>query len=591
MCGIFGFSAASKKPSSVVIEALKELEYRGYDSWGVAVAGTQGIQTEKQIGKIGEAKSSLPASTASLGHTRWATHGGVTRANAHPHSDCGGRLAVIHNGIIENHAAIRRSLNAGHMFRSETDTEVVVHLLEEELAKGNGSANPTEALMESFRKMEGLSAIAVLDAKTGEIMAAKNGSPLVVGCDDDGCYLSSDPLALLQHTRRLIFVEDGQAVRLSPTGPRLFDIETGRELEPEVKTVDWTNHGSELGSFTHYMEKEINEQPFVLRHIAVNKQNEIDQLAAMILRAREVFFVGCGTANNAGHLAEYLFSDIADRRVSSVMASEMSLVAPALSSDSLVIALSQSGETADVLDAVRLAKRRGAAVAALTNSEGSSLFRQADFTVLLDCGPERCVLATKTYTAKVAILLMTAYTLAGRTDEGRRVVAQAAMLIESLLVGEEDHAALDELARSISHRDHIFVLGRHANYPLALEAALKIKEVSYIHAEGFASGELKHGVIALVEEGTPCLILATEERTLKETLAGASEVHARGALTVGLSQGDHPEFSVHVPMYGTGEAVIFEVAAASQILAYKLAIHLERDPDKPRNLAKSVTVR
>ncbi|HZT96261.1 MAG TPA: glutamine--fructose-6-phosphate transaminase (isomerizing), partial [Chloroflexota bacterium] len=538
-----------------------------------------------------EASSNLPPARASLGHTRWATHGGVTQANAHPHGDCHGRLAVIHNGIVENHADIRRSLGAHHVFRSETDTEVVVHLLEDRLATANGSADLTTALIESFREIEGLSAIAVLDGETGQICAAKNGSPLVVGWDDSGCYLASDPTALLDHTRRLIFVEDGQAVRLEPAGPRLFDIASGAELEPEVRTVDWVHEGSQLGSFDHYMAKEIDEQPGILRRLEATKQDSVDELARMIARAGEVFLVGCGTANNAGMAGQYLMAEVAQRRVGAVLASEMALVTPGLGPASLVIALSQSGETADVLDAVKLARSRGASIAALTNSEGSSLYRQADLPILLDCGPERCVLATKTYTAKLAILLMTAYTLAGRAEEGRRQIAQAAMLVESLLVAEADHHALESLAGSLAAAEHVFVLGRHTNYPLALEAALKIKEVSYIHAEGFASGELKHGVIALVEEGTPCLIFATEPVTLKETLAGASEVRARGALTVGFSQESHQEFGLQVPLSGSGPAVAFELAAAFQLLAYHLALRLDRDPDKPRNLAKSVTVR
>lgn len=590
MCGIFGFATSSEQPSSVVIEGLKDLEYRGYDSWGVAVAKAGEVMTQKSIGKIGEAVSTLPGSTSSLGHTRWATHGGVTHDNAHPHVDCAGRLAVIHNGIIENHVEIKASL-AGHRFLSETDTEVLVHLLEDRLAKSNGSGRLVDALISSFKELEGLSAVAVLDGKTGEIAAAKNGSPLVVGLGDSGCYLASDPVALLPHTRNLVFVEDGQAVSIGPAGPKVFDVETGAEVAADVRTVDWVTHDRDLRGFDHYMEKEINEQPQVLRHLAATKGEEVEALAGMIVAAGKVYVTGCGTANNAGHAAQYLFSRIARTAVTPVLASEMSVLDPMLGPDSLVVALSQSGETIDVLDAVRLAKARGARIAALTNNEGSSLYRLADLSVLLDCGPERCVLATKTYTAKLAILLMTAYAVAGRTVEGRRAVAEGALLIESQLVDEADHRGLDSLAASLQSAASIFILGRHTNYPMALEAALKVKEVSYIHAEGFASGELKHGVIALIEKGTPCLIFATEREILKETLAGASEVRARGALTVGFSQAPAAEFDLHVPIHGSGESSIFEIAAAFQILAYHLALRLHRDPDKPRNLAKSVTVR
>jgi len=594
MCGIFGFVTRQDQPSSVVVEGLRELEYRGYDSWGIAVAKDGVTLVEKSVGKIGTAESCLPCSRAGLGHTRWATHGAVTERNAHPHSDCSGRLAIIHNGIVENHVEMRSGLN-GHRFLSETDTEVVAHLLEEEVGDGSGPAEAggslVHALMTSFRRLGGLSAIAVIDGHTGEIAAAKNGSPLVVGIADEGCYIASDPVALLPHTRRLVFVEDGQAVGLTPTGPELYDVATGAHIEAEVITVNWVSHGRDLGPFEHYMIKEINEQPQILRRLAVSKQDEIERLASLISQSASVYVTGCGTAHNAGLAAQYLFSDIAGQPVTAVMASEMSLMKPMLGPGSLVIALSQSGETIDVLDAAKLAQSRGARVAALTNSEGSSLYRLADLSILLECGPERCVLATKTYTAKLAVLLMTAHAVAGSAELGRRAVAEGALLMESKLVDEGDRHIVDNVAAALQDSRNIFVLGRRLNYPLALEAALKIKEVSYIHAEGFASGELKHGVIALIEDGTPCLILATEPEVLKETLAGAAEVGARGAKTIGFSQCGHPEIEVLIPIHGSGGACMFEVAAGFQLLAYHLAIRLGRDPDKPRNLAKSVTVR
>jgi glucosamine--fructose-6-phosphate aminotransferase (isomerizing) len=590
MCGIFGFATATDQPSSVVVEGLKDLEYRGYDSWGLAISREGKTVTEKSVGKIGDAVSSLPASRSSLGHTRWATHGRVTQGNAHPHMDCKERLAVIHNGIVENHAELRASLN-GHTFRSETDTEVVVHMIEDELAQANGNSSVVRALMSSFKRLSGLSAVAVLDGETGEIAAVKNGSPLVVGLAEAGCFLASDPAALLPHTRDLIFVEDGQAVRLLPSGPQIFDVETESQLEPQVKTVSWVSHGRDLGPFAHYMIKEINEQPQVLRRLAANTQAQVAELAGLLAPADNIFVTGCGTANNAGLAAQHFFSRVARRQVGAVMASEMSVVEPALGPGSIVIALSQSGETIDVLDAARLARDRGARVVALTNSEGSSLYRMADMSILLACGPERCVLATKTYTAKLAVLLMTAYALRGEAEAGRRHVAEAAIVMEAQLMEEEKGMGLQRIADAVAGCPSMFVLGRGGGYPLALEAALKVKEVSYIHAEGFAAGELKHGVIALIEDGTPCLFIAGDPSVLKETLAAAAEVKARGARTIGFSHFDHAELDMRVPLHGTGEATSFEVAVGFQLLAYHLALALGRDPDKPRNLAKSVTVR
>jgi glucosamine--fructose-6-phosphate aminotransferase (isomerizing) len=590
MCGIFGYVKSSAQTSATVIDGLKELEYRGYDSWGLAIASDGGVMTEKKAGKIGDAQTTLPFASSALGHTRWATHGGVTDENAHPHTDCSGHLALIHNGIVENYVDLRGSLH-GHRFQSDTDSEVVAHLLEEELANGHSNGGLCGALMTSFSRLSGLSAIAVLDGRTGEIVAAKNGSPLVVGVADDGSYLASDPVALLPHTRKLIFVEDGQAVRLTATGPELFDTETRARIEPDIRTVSWASHGRDLGHFDHFMIKEISEQPQILRRLASESHDDVERLAALIGGASEVIITGCGTAHNAAMAAQYVLARIAHKPVRAVMASELMSIAPALRPGTLLIALSQSGETIDVLDACRLAHDAGASIAALTNSEGSTLHRISDLPVLLHCGPERCVLATKTYTAKLAILLMAAYVLAGAPEDGRRLVAEGASLIESKLMEETDSQPLDRLAATIATSRSIFILGRHLAFPLALEAALKIKEVSYIHAEGFASGELKHGVIALIEEGTPCLILAPEASSLRATLAGASEVAARGGRTIGFSHEPHPEFAEQVLIHGSDESVIFETAVCFQILAYRLAVRLERDPDRPRNLAKSVTVR
>jgi len=338
------------------------------------------------------------------------------------------------------------------------------------------------------------------------------------------------------------------------------------------------------------MIKEIHEQPRVLREIADRKQESSNQLAEMIQAAREVYLVGCGTAHHAAMSGRYMLSEIAARSASSASASEMELIYPVLDKDSLVIALSQSGETIDVLQAVRAARDRGASVAALVNAEGSSLDRFADLSVLLDCGPERCVLATKSYTAMLAVLQMASHALAGDTVSGPQEIRDAGYRVEAILSREAVHGTIVETAKEIGDHQHIFILGRHRNYPLALEAALKIKEVSYLHAEGFAAGELKHGVIALVTNGTPCLILAPDQDLRREVLAAAAEVRARGAHTIGLSPGREPEFDRTLEV-SRSESSPYEMAVITQLLAYDLALLLGRDPDRPRNLAKSVTVK
>jgi glucosamine--fructose-6-phosphate aminotransferase (isomerizing) len=587
MCGIFGFVAGQERSASTVLDGLKYLEYRGYDSWGIAVADEQQVLIQKCVGQIADARTDLPAATAALGHTRWATHGGVTQANAHPHIDCSGRFALIHNGIVENYQDLGASLRRVHAFHSQTDTEVLVHLLEEAL---EDEPDLLTALLQVFRQVQGLSAVAVLDALSGQVAVAKNGSPLVLGWGQNAMFLASDPIALLDHTRHITFLEDDQAAALTPDDIRVCRVATGDSVTPAVREVSWDTRRAGLDGYAHFMAKEIHEQPRVLRDLAAQKQRDAMALAAMIQSARSVHLIGCGTAHHAAMSGKYMLAELAGRNGSSAMASEMSLIYPVLDAGSLVIAISQSGETIDVLEAVRGARARGAAVAALVNQEGSSLDRFADLSVLLGCGPERCVLATKSYTAQLAVMHLAARALAGQLEIGLAEIHEASYRLESLLERERADDTIRWTAREIGSHQHLFILGRHRNYPLALEAALKIKEVSYLHAEGFASGELKHGVIALIAPGTPCIILAPDNDWRGEILAAAAEVRARGAYTIGISPRDEAEFDRTLPVSGSVSSS-YEIAAICQLLAYELALLRGCDPDKPRNLAKSVTVK
>jgi glucosamine--fructose-6-phosphate aminotransferase (isomerizing) len=592
MCGIFGYVGDAQNAADLVLRGLKKLEYRGYDSWGVAVGHRDQVVLAKRTGKIGDAAPDLPASAIGIGHTRWATHGGVTEPNAHPHLDCAGRLALIHNGIVSNYRELREPLvRSGHRFRSETDTEVVAHLIEECLAAiPPGPEQLVSATMTAFRRLHGLNAIAVADVRTGQIAAAKSGSPLVLGWSDHGHLLASDFSALLEHTRRVTFVEDRQAVLLSRERCRVFDADSGRELTPAITEVEWEAAATELSGYPDYMTKEIHEQPSMLRRLADAGGEHARRLAAMIRDAADVFVVGCGTAGHAALAAQYLLARIAGRRVTVATGSEFPYLGDFVTEGALVVALSQSGETIDVIDAVRAARQRGARIAAIVNVEGSTLWRLADLTVPLGAGPERCVLATKSFTAKLAILLLTAYELAGRAAAGPALVAHAADEIERLLA-DDRRDLIRQVAEAIHTREHLFVIGRGPSYPLALEAALKVKEVSYIHAEGFAGGDLKHGVIALIEPGTPCLVLAPRDETYDDIMPGAMQVKARGALLIGVSPEPHEAFDYHVPVADLGPATAILNAPPAQLLGYYLALLRGHDPDKPRNLAKSVTVK
>jgi glucosamine--fructose-6-phosphate aminotransferase (isomerizing) len=601
MCGIFGYVGTRDEAPQLVLAGLKKLEYRGYDSWGIAThqdgRAPARLLVEKHVGKIGQATTQLPGGHVALGHTRWATHGGVTEANAHPHLDCQGRLAVIHNGIIENHEELKRDLQAdGHTFKSQTDTEVVCHLMEAELQSDEateqaGSERLVQALMRVFRRLEGLSAISVLDPQTECIAAAKNGSPLVLGWGEDGNFLSSDSSALLEHTRRLTFVEDGQAALITANGVSVYDVESGNEqADARIWDIAWQEELAELEGFAHFMLKEIHEQPRVLRRLAAERVGEAEELARAICAASTVHLVGCGTAAHATKCGEYLFSRIAARQANSVVGSEFGYLADFLDSRSLVVGLSQSGETIDLLESMKAARGRGATLAALVNVEGSSLYRLVDQPVLLSAGPERCVLATKSFTAKLAVLLMSAYAACGRVAEAQALLHSAADEIQSFLT-DGRVGLIQELATQIADCEHLYVIGRGPSYPLALEAALKIKEVSYMHAEGFAGGELKHGVIALIEPGTPCLVLAPNDETFRAIISGAQEIKARGGYIVGISPLASDVWDLHIPVADVGEGASIVNAVPPQVLGYELALRRGHDPDKPRNLAKSVTVK
>jgi glucosamine--fructose-6-phosphate aminotransferase (isomerizing) len=592
MCGIFGYVGDDRNAAEVVWSGLKKLEYRGYDSWGVAVGRGGRVVVERRIGKIGDAAPVLPTSGIGIGHTRWATHGGVTEENAHPHLDCTGRLALIHNGIVTNYRELREPLlRAGHRFRSQTDTEVVAHLVEECLASTpEGPEQLLTAMMSAFRQLQGLNAVAVADVRTGQIAAAKSGSPLVLGWSDRGHLLASDFSALLEHTRRVTFVDDGQAVLLSRDGCRLFEANSGRELTPVITRVEWEAAATELSGYPDYMTKEIHEQPAVLRQLAEVGREHARALAAMIRDAEDVFVVGCGTAGHAALAAQYLLARVAGRRVTVATGSEFPYLIDFVGAGALVIALSQSGETIDVIDAVRAARERGARIAALVNVEGSTLWRLADLTVPLGAGPERCVLATKSFTAKLGILLLTAHELVGRAPRAAALLERAADEIERLLA-DDRRDTIRVIAEVIRTREHLFVIGRGPSYPLALEAALKVKEVSYLHAEGFAGGDLKHGVIALIEPGTPCLVLAPRDETYDDIMAGAMQVKARGGMLIGISPEPADAFDYHIPVADLGPATAILNAPPAQLLGYYLALLRGHDPDKPRNLAKSVTVK
>ncbi|MCL5746742.1 MAG: glutamine--fructose-6-phosphate transaminase (isomerizing) [Patescibacteria group bacterium] len=596
MCGIFGYVGKQNNASQIVLEGLKLLEYRGYDSWGIAAKikderlKMKDFIVEKHIGKIGNAllnsQLSTPNSQLSIGHTRWATHGGVTVKNAHPHLDCTKTIAVVHNGIVENFQELKTELiKKGHRFISETDTEIIPHLVEENLKKEGFATSVRDA----FNELKGMNAIVVMNAVSNEIIAAKNGSPLVVGVGKNEFFIASDASGIVKYTRKVIFIKDNEMAILGKN-IQILSLPKGKKLRINYETVNWEPEDADKGKYKHFMIKEIYDQPKVIYNIAENYGDQIENFAKIIKDARGTFFIGAGTAYYACIGGAYLFSTVANKHVNVVVASEFNYLENFLNRESLVIALSQSGETIDVVEPITRAKQKKSTVAAITNTLGSSLYRLADHKILLGAGPEKAVASTKAYTAKLSLLLFLAFSLAGRNKEGKKLLVQTDREIRRIL-DKKNIEKIKKLADKLCRIDHIYTLGRGLSYSTALEAALKIKEVSYIHAEGFAGGELKHGTLALISEGTPCIIFAPIDETYEAIISNAIEIKARGGFVIGISPKRARVFDYWIKINDLKQASLIAQIIPAQLLGYFIAIKKGYDPDKPRNLAKSVTVK
>jgi len=588
MCGIIGY-IGKQNAVPMVSEGIRNLEYRGYDSCGIAVAGDYEIAVRKDVGYVDSVFSRFNVNGLSgnmaMAHTRWGTHGGITQDNAHPHASNDGSVVVIHNGIIENYQQLRRFLQEkGFRFYSQTDTEIIPNLIE----YYSRSMPFAEAIKESLRQLEGSYAVVVMRKGSKELYAARKESPLVVGVADDGYFVASDIPAFLQHTKKVIYLHDMDFVKLDGK-LEIFNLKTNLSVERKIDSIEWDLEAAKKGDFDHFMLKEISEQTESIAKAIEQDRQVIDEVSDAIKKAKGVYFVACGSSYHACKAAEYKFSSIAKRHVNIALASEFPSYKDFIIPESLVIAVSQSGETADVLAAVRAAKEKGAKVISIVNVMGSSLARESDKLVMMHAGPEICVLSTKTYTAQLAILTLIAYALGEKFEEGRAMLKEVIRYI-FYLTSSNFREHIKTLAEKLRYTDHIYLIGRGLQYPTALEAALKIKEVSYIHAEGFAGGELKHGTIALIEHGTPCIVFVSKN-TEKEIISNAMELKARGAYIVGIGPEPNEVFDFFIKVREAEEANSICQIIPVQILAYQLALLRGKDPDHPRNLAKSVTVK
>ncbi len=609
MCGIFGY-IGNRKAAPLLIEGIRNLEYRGYDSAGIAVLGANlKISSMKSVGKVAELEKKMNgglAGTSGIAHTRWATHGGVTEKNAHPHFDCARHIWVVHNGIIENSDELRAKLKRkGHTFNSETDTEVVAHLLEDVRKKGMALEDAARAILPELRGTYGL---VIIDSSDPEkLVAVRNFSPLVLGIGDGEFFVASDTAPLLQHTRKVVYLKEREIAVLVRSGYRIVNF-LDKELARKPQQIDWSVEEAKKGKFPHFMLKEIFDEPEAIRNSIrgridlAGKTAKLGGLAGVereLARAKKIFIVGCGTAYHAGRIGEYLIEELAGVPVETDLASEFRYRDQKFGRGDVVLAISQSGETADTLAAVKEAKRRKALTLGVTNVIGSTLSRETHAGIYQHIGPEIGVAATKTFVSQVGVMALLAVYLGRQRDlsgmQALKVLQALQSVPDHMQHILKDSVKIKAIAdRYKNYKDFIF-LGRKYNFPTALEGALKLKEISYVHAEGLASGELKHGTLALIDKNVPTICIMPTDSVYEKNFSNIREVKARSGPVIAIAtEGD-------TSVKGVADHVIFipEIHESLspllatlplQLFAYYFAAGKGLDVDKPRNLAKSVTV-
>jgi len=607
MCGIVGY-IGNGNTANVLLDSLESLEYRGYDSAGIALVSNGSLRVIKSYGRIFNLKEKIPIAlnaSAGIGHTRWATHGKPSELNAHPHKDCTGNFAVVHNGIIENYQGLKKELMAmGHDFSSETDTEVIAHLIEK-----NFTGDVIQALQQTVKELEGSFAMAIVSKfAPGKIFAAKKDSPMVIGLGEGQYFLASDVTAFLKYTKKAVFIEDGDIVIMSGDGITTMDF-SGRPVTREIRTIEWDFEAAEKSGYENFMLKEIHEQPKSLRDTLAGRLNELTNEAILpeitltkedICDIKRIIIVACGTSYHAGLIGKYAIGSMTDIPVSVEIGSEFRYLSNRLGPDTLIIALSQSGETADTIAAVKDSMKKGCRVIAITNVVGSTLSREANCSIYMRSGPEIGVAATKTFTSQIVVMYLLAIYLGTikstlNTEQTKKLVSELKMLPQKAQRVLENERYIMDIARIFINSNQFFFVGRNLNYPIALEGALKLKEISYILSEGYAAGELKHGPLALITTNVPVIAIATKCPTYHKMISNIKEIKARDASTIAIASENDDSITqlvdlvVWIPDSNEYIAPILS-AIVLQLFAYHMAVFRGCPVDKPRNLAKSVTV-
>jgi glutamine---fructose-6-phosphate transaminase (isomerizing) len=588
MCSIIGYKG-QLNVAPLLVNCLGRMEYRGYDSVGLATINNGKILLKKGVGRVADVDKrldlgSLPGDTG-VGHTRWATHGSVTNNNAHPHYGCTNSIAVVHNGIIENHEILRKELiGIGHIFKSDTDSEVIAHLLEKYYAE---QKNIKKAVFNTCKKLEGAYAFVAV-YEDGTICGSRYNEPLIIGVVDTGYFIASDILGFLEYTNKAIYLDNRDTVILDSKTLQIFDME-GNSVNRAVTQVAWELASIDKGRFAHHTLKEIHEQPLVVEKGGTQNLDKIEQLCNIVRNSKTVFLTGSGTSYHCALIAKHLLSNFAKIRAETMVSSEFQYTLDGIDNTSVLLAISQSGESADVLQAVKAAKDMGARIISIVNIPTSSLARTSDRFLPIDCGPEVGVAATKSFTAQLSLI----YTIVDRLCNGcLGFEAEKAFLGGALRQVLETETEIQSIAERLRDAKEMYVIGRSIHYPIALEGALKIKELAYVHAEAMTAGELKHGPLALIESNSFVIMINPNDKTYYDNVATAHEIKARGATIIGISDRPNDVYDIFIKI-PSAKSIFYPIieVVPFQILAYYLALARNADPDYPRNLAKSVTVK
>ncbi|HNR52885.1 MAG TPA: glutamine--fructose-6-phosphate transaminase (isomerizing) [Candidatus Dojkabacteria bacterium] len=589
MCGVFGYTG-KQIANDLVFQGLKRLEYRGYDSWGIAVNDKQHIQVFKTVGEITERQElkKLPSVNTAIGHTRWATHGGVTTNNAHPHNSENKFFTLVQNGIVENYSELKKSLEQkGYVFKTQTDTEVIVKLIEDE----QKTKKPFKTcITKAFKLLKGRNTIVIL-TKDNDIYAIRNGSPLVIGKSKDGIYLASDALSFSPHTNKVVLLDDHDFVHISNGKIEITNI-LSKKKNVKIHVLKNKYVDINKGKYAHYMLKEIVEQQNTIISATQYTKKELKPLVEDIQKAHRVYVVGAGTAGFAAGQIAYFLRNISGIDAQDVKSYEFKSYINILSSKDLVIAVSQSGETADTIEVLEIAKKKRCKIASIVNMLGTTISRMSNHQYFTNAGPEICVASTKVFTAQCSWGYLLAKTIANEYDQAQKDVANLSVKLGKFL-HIDTYKNVKKIVKKIKNSEHLFVLGKGSNANISLEGALKIKEISYKHIEGFMAGELKHGVIALVEKGTPVFGIISDDQDSKDMISSMEQVKARGALTIGVGDKKFSNtlFDFFIPTPQVNGLSGLSNVIAFQLVSYFLSLELGNNIDKPRNLAKSVTVK